>query len=109
MRSKLCPLYLVVVVHTQRGKSILFINEQAENGVLPTFPFVNNVHEITEELHSELYIVNITSYKQIMLRYATERYWEQLSECGIKDRPDLTAKRRNGEKAAEALATDIVG
>lgn len=43
-----------------------------------------------------------------LFQHAMKRYREQLREVGIQETPDLYVKRRTGEKAANALAGDIV-
>lgn len=46
----------------------------------------------------------LSETRDITLKHATERYWRQLNDCGIQERPELSVKRRTGEKALENLA-----
>ena len=46
--------------------------------------------------------------RNCLFQHVTERYKEELQQADIQEVPDLYAKRRNGEKAAETLASDCV-
>ncbi len=46
--------------------------------------------------------------RDLLFRHAVERYKGQLREANIHEQPDLSAKRRTGEKAMTSLSGDIV-
>lgn len=62
----------------------------------------------TDELSVELARDILGETREVLFKHATERYLKQLQNVGIKDKPDLSLKRRNGEKANASLANDVV-
>ena len=46
--------------------------------------------------------------RDLLFRHAVERYKGQLREANIHEQPDLSAKRRTGEKAMASLSGDVV-
>lgn len=64
----------------------------------------NTVDVLSTELERDV----LVETRDIVFKSSVERYKEQLLECGIQEVPIMSVKRRSGEKAAEALACDIV-
>ena len=64
--------------------------------------------DVLDSLMTDFEKDTLTECREVIFVYARGRYCETLKGTGVVDKPKLLLKRRNGEKACELLAKDII-